>query len=482
MHSSKSRIIIFSTLFFSSSLYADKFSESTQALVRLVDPQSPITKFIEAQLKTFGFDPATLPFRLDFSGYIKNESFLDSRQTYDFAEGQFMLMPLQFEPDVNGCDINAHGRFNMSIIETRGRLNIIGPQVYDINTRAYIECDFLGNVRVEQEIDVLSLRHAYMELEKGDYKFLAGQTYHPLVYPAEAPDTVCFSSGSPLTPFLFSPQFRFGYETEKLGLYLTLLGEIDPLTDGPQSISTIYFRNSMMPEINVHGRVNFEGPYSYSDHYIGACANVKRIVPRLSTNLNYKSVESLTNVALSGYFRTRLDKLTVYGKGIYVENGNDFVMIGGYAVSCVSPNTDRREYVNFRFASGWLEFIYDLDKFEPAIFVGGGKNLGTTRPIIQNILVSTDADVDLTSTTNYFTDNVTTNSVTEQTIYGAGNNISYVTRLSPRLRCYYWAPFLIATEIEWTRAAYGTINACGKIENAKPVNNIRWELACYYIF
>lgn len=434
-------------------LYADKFSETMQSLVRLDTQRIP--HFIDAQIQRFGFDPANFPFQFDFSGYIKNESFLDSRQTYNFADGQFMLVPLQYQPDIYGCDINNRGSYNMSAVETRMRNNILGPKVYGLHTRAYIECDFFGNVN--STVNTLEMRHAFFELKGKNYKLLAGQTYHPLVYPVEAPNTVCFSSGSPMTPFLFNPQFRFGYESDNLDLYLSFVGNVALTGDGPDGASTIYVRNSMTPEISFMGRIHDED----QDNFAGIVINIKRLVPRLVTNLNVKSVEHINNLGFAAYYKARAGKVTMYGKTMYMENGSDFVMLGGYAVSTVNPQNDKRTYTNIRFVAAWAEFIYDLGKLEPAIFVGYGKNVGSTNPVIQSI---------------------TTDGTTETTIYGFGNNISYVARVSPRLRCYYFTPFLIGTELEFTRASYGTIGTFGNVCNATPVNNFRWELAGYYIF
>ena len=433
-----------------SSVYGDKFSETQQALVKLGAQERPM-KFIEAELITLGFDPKKLPFVLDFSGYIKGESFLDSRQTLDFRAGQLLLVPLEYLPDIHGRDINSRGRYNMSAIETRCRLDINGPVVHGWKTRGYIEADFFGTT--DFSINTFFLRNAYMELQGEHARFLAGQTYHPLVYPLEAPGTISFSG--PLNAFAFNPQFRFGYESKNLSLYVSFCGRVFLDDDGPIGPSSLYFRNSMMPEINFHGRVKNEG------NFVGASLNIRRIVPRLVTNKNIKSVEHLTNIGLSGYFCYDAAPLTFFGKVIYVENGSPFAMVGGYAVSCADSQTDKRTYTNIRFLSAWLEIIYDCCTFEPAIFGGYGKNIGATRPVITSI---------------------TTDGIVENTIYGFGNDIDTVARVSPRVRCYYYTPFIICTELEWTRASYGTIDGFGKVHNAIPVNNYRWELACYYIF
>lgn len=448
-NSSYTKLLLLVCVF--STLQADKFSKGTQSLVNFSDTGTRKATFIEAQLLNLGFDPATMPYSFDFSGFIKNESFLDSRQTFDFGRGQFLLFPLKQENDVLGCDINSRGRYNMAAIESRLRTHVKGPKIGSAHSRAYVECDFFGNVEFGL-IDTVQMRHAFVEIIKDNLHFVAGQTYHPLSLPLEAPNTVSFNSGVPMEPFLFSPQFRVTYTQNSFTIINALVGDITLIADGPRGPSNVYFRDSMMPEFHIQGRVDYS-----ENFFFGAAFNLKRQVPRIKTDLNYKSVEILTSLACDAYFGFTKGRMSIYGKTIYVEDGNDFVMIGGYATSCVNQTNDKRQYANFRFVSAWTEIVYDMDRIEPALFVGFGKNLGTTRPIIQSI-------------------------DDKKTIYGFGNDIATIARISPRVRCYYFAPFLVGAELEMTRAAYGTVSDAGKVENAVPVNNLRLELACYYIF
>ena len=139
----------------------------------------------------------------------------------------------------------------------------------------------------------------------------------------------------------------------------------------------------------------------------------------------------------------------------------NFEMLGGYAVKCVNDVTDQRDYTNLRVLGIWSEFIGRTKHLEPAIFIGYTKNFGAGRKIIQSI---TDDE-----------ENV------ESTIYATGADIDNIFRISPRLR-WFIKHVTIGLEVEYTRAAYGTITNTGSVKVTKPVANTRLLLSAFYFF
>ena len=95
----------------------------------------------------------------------------------------------------------------------------------------------------------------------------------------------------------------------------------------------------------------------------------------------------------------------------------------------------------------------------PGWFIGVAKNLGARTPIIQSI-VDTDGNV-------------------EKTIYGTGTDLNYVFRVSPRIQ-WIVKNFTFAVELEYTRAAYGTIDCDGDVINTVPVGNTRILVSLFY--
>ena len=417
-------------------LYADQFSQIAEAQNVLDRTQ---TNWTNTPFAT----------NIKISGYIKAEGIFDTRQNLTVRDGHFLFYPLNKMPDVLGRDINARGDFDEYAIQTRLRFEAFGPDVYCMQTRSYIEGDFFG--RTDDTLDSYRLRHAYLELEASDVTFLAGQTWHPMTIPVEAPDTIGFNSGSPIAPFAREPQFRMVYQTESLDVLGYAGGFVSRRYSGPIGLSNKYFRDSIMPNFHFQTRIKWDT----AQNYIGAGIDIMRTVPRLVSNLNYKEVNPFNALSAILYSRFHYNNIVLYSKFTYAENADVWDMIGGFAVHTQDPSTDIRTYIPLRTVSFWSELIFQ-GKIEPALFMGFVKNLGASERIIQQI-------------------------GEEQTVYGLGTNINTVFRAAPRLRIYIKA-FVLGAEVEYTRATYGTLNDFGKVENTIPIGNTRIYLATYYIF
>ncbi len=434
------RTHVLNTLIFSLALhvsaYADRFSEIAEAQNVLDRTQN-------------GWTNTPFPVTIKVSGYIKGEGIYDSRQDYTIRDGQFLYFPLNKQLDVNGKDINSRGDFGEYAIQSRLRIEGFGPDVGCMESRSYIEGDFFG--ATDETIDAFYLRHAYLELASENFNFLAGQTWHPMYMPIEAPDTISFNTGTPINPFSRNPQFRILYHDEHLDIVGAALGFLNFVPDGPIGPSNTYFRNAMMPNLHLQARYK----WSEERNFVGAGVDVMRICPRLVSNNNYKEVNPFTALSAVAYARFAHQCMVLYTKFAYAQDATVWNMIGGYAVHTVDPTTDIRTYTPLRTISLWGELIWESD-FEPALFIGIAKNLGAKKTIIQSI------------------DGVST-------VYGIGTDIKTVFRASPRVR-WYLESFVVGAEVEYTQAAYGTLNAYGAVENTSPVSNTRFLFATYYIF
>ena len=390
-----------------------------------------------------------IPVRVDISGYVKAEAIFDSRQNFTERNGHYLYFPLNRLPDVRGADINSRGDFDNYAIQTRFRIEGFGPDVGCMKSRSYVEGDFFG--RTDETIDAFRLRHAYLCLESQNFDFLAGQTWHPMYLPVEAPDTISFNTGTPIDPYARNPQFRFLYHDDSLDVLVAAIGWLGDRPFGPHGPSSKYFRDSIMPDCHFHIR----GKWDEGNNYIGAGFDVMRIVPRLVSNNDYKEVNPFTSLAAIVYARVAYDHIVLYAKGAYAQDASIWNMIGGYAVHTVDPVTDLRTYVPLQTASFWAELIFQGD-IEPALFMGWVKNLGARKNIIQVIGA-------------------------EPTVYGLGTTIKTVFRASPRVR-WYIKSFVLGAELEYTRAAYGILDTKGAVQDTIPVGNTRFLFATYYIF
>ncbi len=419
-------------------------------------PLEPISKTpFDSQLFPL-LNPLTrdLPFDITISGYVKNDTFFDTRQVDALAAGHFLFFPKRKLPDVCGDDINAHGNYNILAIQSRLRATIQGPTFENVKGYAVIEGDFFGSFSEDfflgsTLINRFELRHAFFELDWPNVSILAGQTWHPMEYPVEAPRTVSFNTGAPIAVFNRSPQLRVTFVTDRFAVLFAALSEVQFRSDGPNLFSSKYIQNGIVPNLDAQIQVKV------GDHTLGVGGDFKRLVPRLVTNKDFKADESIISFATMGYAELLFDPISVYFHVLYAENGTDLFLLGGYAVHCVDQETDKRTYTNRRVVSVWTDAQIDC-ALSPGIFIGYTKNLGANRTIVQQAQENNP-----------------------EFIFGLDPEIDYVFRVSPRL-VYSNKAFTAAGEIEFTRAAFGQLNNKAEVINAVPVNNVRFLFALYY--
>jgi hypothetical protein len=396
--------------------------------------------------------PITCGIPVKFGGYIKHESFWDTRQVVGAREDQTLLFPEPKDPDIDCNDINAQGQFTSVALQTRMRFEIDGPEIGHATSKGVIEFDFFGR---EGIANIFRMRHAHIILDWEKAQILAGQAYHPLYVIGVDPRTISFNTGIPLDTFSRNPQFRVTYlPNDHVHLLFCASTQLDFPTDGPIGSSSTYLRDSVIPMLD------FRIDTYIGDHRIGAGVDFMRIQPRLKTNMNLKTRERLNNAIAILYADFKWDAIDTRTKLIYAQNATDHNMNGGYAVSCVDTTTDRREYASLNQFAIWNDTQITKSKsVVPGWFIGVAKNLGANKPIIQSITDSEGAE--------------------ETTIYGQGNDIDYVFRVSPRLE-YKINNFTFAVEVEYTRAAYGTISCDGDVIDTCPVGNTRILASLFY--
>jgi hypothetical protein len=127
------------------------------------------------------------------------------------------------------------------------------------------------------------------------------------------------------------------------------------------------------------------------------------------------------------------------------------MMIGGYAVSRISNPVDQlKEWTTLNNAGFWADLSTNGKMVSAGLFSGYSKNLGSRETIMG-------------------------------TVYGRGNNIDHLFRISPRLT-FTEGKLSIAAELESTLAAYGTMEDDGRVSDTHNVTNLRLLLALIYRF
>ncbi len=400
-------------------------------------------------------------FDIELSGYVKSEGFWDSRQVFGFHDDHVLIFPEKEILDKNGDDINAKGQFDNVPIETRLHFDIKALKINAADIHGIIEVDFFGGVLPVTDIDipdipnVLRMRHAFITYSRDKLTVIAGQTWHPMYMEECYAHTIALNGGSPIDPFARNPQIRLRYHFGPVDFIAAAISQTDFLSDGPIGLSTTYIRNAVVP--NLHGQVQ-----GYiGEHVLGAGIDYKRLVPRLQTNKDFKARESINSVSAIAFAAFNWPSFFLHSKVSYIENGTDLVIPGGFAVHTIDEVTDRRTYTNLRKVSIWADMAYTKHKkIEPGLFIGYIKNIGASNTIIRD---ETDAQ----------------GNITERRSFGFGNDIDNIIRIQPRIS-WRIKNITVGAEYEYTRAAFGTIDSKGKVQNTKPVANNRLLIAVFY--
>jgi hypothetical protein len=384
---------------------------------------------------------------IKFSGFVKTDIFYDTRQssaTCGLREGHFFLYPDNIVLDVDGNDINANPSFHILNIQSRLKGDISGPDAFGAKTSGVIEAEFFGTS--EADVNGFRLRHAFVKMDWTKTSLLIGQSWHPL-FPAESfPGTISFNTGAPFTPFSRNPQVKLTRKIGTLSLSLTAYSQRDFTSSGPDGGSNKYMRNSGLPGTNFQLRIP-------AGEILTAWAGVdyKRLRPELRTVLNYETHATIGSYSAFATIKIKTKAVTASLMGFYGQNTCDLIMIGGYAVSqIVDPATMEKTYTTLNTGNFWIDLTTNGKKLTFGLFSGYSKNLGASQDI-------------------------------NGSVYGRGNNIDQLFRLSPRVTITE-GRLSFAAEVESTTAAYGTMQPDGRVINTENVSNLRILLSTIYKF
>lgn len=396
-------------------------------------------------------------FGIGWGGFLKTDVFYDTRQYSGLREGHFLLFPLSESLDKNSVDINEKGSFNILSIQSRLWGKITAPEAFGAKSYGYVEGEFFGTS--DGDINGFRLRHAYVVCDWGSTELLVGQTWHPMFITSNFPDVVSFNTGVPFQLFSRNPQIRLRQNiTDDLKFYITAFSQRDFTGTGPIGSSSIYLRNSGIPELNA--KLEYSYKSGNNEMLIGVSGGYKTIVPRTKNGNNEDAYdEKLSSIAASGYFKFKFDALQIKAQSALTQNGIDMLQIGGYAVK--SSTNGVWEYTPWNILSSWLELIYtsklsETNSMDFALFGGYSTNMGTAEEMTYK-------------ENNAFV------------YYGRNPNIDNLIRISPRI-VFNSGKTRFAFETEYTKAAYGTLKSDGKVDNTKDYANIRFLLGVYVFF
>jgi len=394
-----------------------------------------------------------------FAGYIKAEYLFDTRQVDALRSDQTLLYPRRKLPGSDEEDINAHKQLNMLSIESRLSYTLFTEKIkcLEIPARAVLEGDFWGRTPNSDDLPGgYRLRHSFIELHFKDVLFTLGQTWHPFTVTDCYPDTISFNSGAPYEPTARNGGVIVKFTKEKIQLISSLFSQLNFNNDGPRGFTNRYIREALMPDIHVQVR------YMDEKNLFGVCYNIKRLMPRIVTNNGFSTNESIFSNAVSIFYGYTHPVFSFRSRYVWIQNGTEFFMVGGYGVHSIDQITDKRTYANISTSNLWVDMDILLhDTVKPGLFIGYFYNHGSFQTILPDRIID---DV-----------------LIERRSYGIGQDIGQSVRVEPRLRLLY-DPISFCFELEMTAAAYGKPNEYKKIKNQQWVQNTRFAFSMFYKF
>lgn len=383
-------------------------------------------------------------FKFKFYGRIRADLFYNTRANEETVDGLFYMYPKDHDYDADGKDLNATPQGNMYMLYTRLGVDINGPKVGKAATSAKIEIDFRGS---GSTYAVPRIRHAYIALNWKESQLLVGQTWHPL-FGEVSPNVLNLSTGAPFQPFNRSPMLRYRYLGNKtLQLTGAAIWQLQYNSAGPAGKSYSYLKNSGVPEL-------FAGiDYVHDGLRLGVGAEFLSLMPRQRSEVDgkiYRVSERVNTFSAEAHIKYASPLWTASAKTVYANNLAHLSMLGGYAVTDIDTRTSECKYAPFRHSMTWLNFVYG-HKWQPGVFLGYLRNLGTGRRIAGSI-------------------------------YGVGLDVDSVIASNWQLS-YNVPAWKFGIEFSTSTASYGSLRpADGKIVDTHSVTNYRVLAVAMFMF
>lgn len=356
------------------------------------------------------------------SGFIDPQFYMDTREVVSAREEQMLFYPAPKKLDAEGNDINAQASNNALAITARIGMKISAPDALNAKISGYLEGDFTG--ATDGGINMLRLRHAYLNMRWQKSNLLLGQYWHPMVAHEVMPGTRPLNMGIPFHPYSRYVQARYTQYFGGLELSGIAAFQLDNKATGPEGGSTKYLRNSCVPELNA------QLCYRTDNLLLGAMVNYVLLQPRTEVTVTneyktYKTDTKIGSTSVSVFGKVNVSELSIRFQGIYGDNLFEQGLMGGYIESELQSD-NKYKYSNLGTTTVWGDLGRTKGVCRPGLFVGYGRN-------------------------NNFGDDVDANA----TVFGRGFDIEYVWRVQPRVGFYPTDYLNFFGEVEYTNAAYG---------------------------
>lgn len=396
-------------------------------------------------------------------GYVKYEFYGDSYQVIGYQSNEDLQSPRKKLLDKNGKDINARGQLTQNAIETRFRFTFVTDNIKELEAKAtaVIEADFFGLavLNASELSGECRFRHAYILFERENMSLLAGHFWNPTTLLDCYPNTISFDGGAPYEPSSRNPVVMYTLKHKKTEFIVAAVSQLTLsfVSDGPDGYSNKYMRNAILPDMHVQVKQKIDL------NTFGIGYDLKRLAPRLVTNDNVKTNESILSSTIFAYYSFVHPHFVFCAKYAFCQNGTDYGVYGGYGVHSINPVNDKRTYVNTATSNLWFDVELHLpNSAYPGLFFGYAYNHGAQETILPDV-VGPDGVI------------------VERMIYGLDPSVQQSLRIQPRVRFKY-DPVVFGLELEVTATAFGTRDKFARIHDAEWTLNGRILGAIFYLF
>lgn len=368
--------------------------------------------------------------KIEWHGFVNPHLYADSREVVGGREDMMLFYPKPVGLNAEGEDTNAVPGLNMLSITARLGLTVQGPDVLGAKMKGYIEGDFTGATNAT--INNLRLRHAYIDMRWVNDELLMGQYWYAMTIHEIMPGTTPLNMGAPFHPYARYNQFRYthtwglGNENQYLEAVAVAQFQLDNMSQGPLGSSTLYARQSMIPEMNLQLR------YRGEHLFFGVAANM--------ITLNYPTAGNFSRFSYSIFGKYAAGNWCLKAQTLLNNTIYEGCSMGGYVLNYNALGTAIESIESVPFNTVWADFAKTTGRWRPGIFLGYGQASSNPDPALP--------------------------------YYGRGKDIRNLWRVQPRLEYAAGNGLGFAAEVEYTQAEY--LNG--------PADNVRLVLDAVYKF
>ncbi len=377
---------------------------------------------------------------IKWSGYVKVDLFNDSRAVIAARDDMYMFYPaerkqitkvpgtLTLPPDQqdlyilsNTEDLNAVRQTSITAVQTRLIGNITGPEAFGAKVTGLVEVDFFGT---GNSLPYMTrLRHAYVTLNWGAQRLLAGQAWHPLFVAGYQPDTVQLSPLSPIHPFARAPQVRYyldvggGLNVNIAAIYRAYHSDTGPTSsvtasDATPNYNSRFKRWADRPDIDlqleyksdvISGGITIDlttlRPYDNQPNYnTDVDAQKNPLVTADTVGNNKNQVRGISYQLFGKFIYDKDNRGEVRFNYVVGENTHHLLMLGGYAEKAnfildnltalgisatdakIITTFTKKEYTPIKVVSYWIQPMWGKD-ITYSIVLGRSENKGAKEDV-----------------------------------------------------------------------------------------------------